>query len=466
MLFAVIMFCSLLISTSIALFSLRQLSREHTEELLSTLSKDIERSIDNELSETVSVSKTIANDTLLIRLLEEEETDMEMISERLADYTSRLENTFAYQWVFIASDKTKGYYANTGLYQILDPTTEEDSWYADFVNQGAEYNVTIGKDNDTPDTWTIFADVRIENDEGDFLGICGIALQLDDLQEMIRSYEEEYGIEVLFVDSDGVVQLTSSDVGEAATLEDFEPDSIDREELVVTRQGTRENYTITKYVEQVSWYMIINDFDPYSHTIDVYLIAFNVLSFVVMLFVTFLCLHYMVRKSRSLLAASYGDELTGMYNRRAYEDYLKELRKDGLSSNLTVIAFDVNGLKTANDSLGHNAGDELIRGASQVILEVFSPYGKCYRTGGDEFMAILDEEIADVRELTDQFELRMAQWKGSHVKKLSISYGVVSASQQTELSVDELVAMADEKMYHRKQKFYKKMRSEKKRVSK
>jgi diguanylate cyclase (GGDEF)-like protein len=456
-LFSIIMFFALLFSTLTSLFTIRKMSREHTEELLSTLTADIEHCIDSELVTVVNVSKTIANDTLLIDLLENEEgVGSNAIESRLVDYTDRLETTFSYAWVFIASDKSKAYYADTGIYRILDPDTEEDSWYREFVDAGEEYYVSIGRDNDEPDVWSIFTDVRIVNDEGKFLGVCGISLYLDELQEQIRHYEQEYGVEVLFVNEDGEVQLKSGDLSDSKILEDFHPSEISGEGLVVNRQGLSSDYTITKYLDQLGWYMIINDYDPFVQSGNLYLIIFNCLSFFVLILITFLCLRYMLKRNQMLFAFSYGDEMTGLYNRRAYENHLEQLRKRDSLDDVTMIVFDVNGLKKTNDTIGHHAGDELIKGMAHAIREVFASCGKCYRIGGDEFVAIIETEIPDIRVLTDRLDEVVSKRRGAFGEELSVSYGVVRGAKKPGMTVDELIASADEKMYHQKRKYYKK----------
>ena len=70
-----------------------------------------------------------------------------------------------------------------------------------------------------------------------------------------------------------------------------------------------------------------------------------------------------------------------------------------LEKKLTFVSIDVNGLKLVNDSLGHEAGDELLKGAACCIQRCVGPYGKVYRIGGDEFVVLckLDKELMSER---------------------------------------------------------------------
>lgn len=146
------------------------------------------------------------------------------------------------------------------------------------------------------------------------------------------------------------------------------------------------------------------------------------------------------------------DQLTGMLNRRCYEQHLQLLRGGEIPAGMTVCAFDINGLKMVNDNLGHYAGDELIRGAADCIEGVCGKYGRCYRTGGDEFMALLEGTGLPVEELKEKLILRCSCFKGSYVSGLSISVGIIRAMGGE--NIDELVRQADQLMYDDKKHFY------------
>jgi diguanylate cyclase (GGDEF)-like protein len=358
-------------------------------------------------------------------------------------------------WVFIVSDESKAYYTNEGLYRTLDPdNNSDDTWYTDFVQMDRTYNVTIGRDSDTPDVWTIFVDARIENEAGEFLGVCGVAVEVSDLEEILRSYEEEYDIDILFVDENGSVQIANGSVAGDVVQEFTLPEDRDGEQVIVTKSGSRNNYTIIKYIEPLRWYMVIRDFDPYNRTVDYMLITFNVICFVIFLLIALICLHSIIRRNQQMFAYSYTDGLTGLLNRRSFEDDIGKLKKRSSLKNVTFAALDVNSLKRMNDTQGHMAGDELIKAAAVIIRDTFAPYGKCYRTGGDEFLAILDKPVGDMAALLDEFEDALSGWHGQYVTRISVSCGFACADDYPGYSVEQLLAIADEEMYKKKKEYY------------
>lgn len=89
-----------------------------------------------------------------------------------------------------------------------------------------------------------------------------------------------------------------------------------------------------------------------------------------------------------------------------------------------MFSIDINGLKAVNDTLGHSAGDELIRAAARCISQVLGRYGKCYRIGGDEFIAILrveKEKIAEIQKSFDAVQEKQNA-KGGNGVSLSLGY--------------------------------------------
>lgn len=85
---------------------------------------------------------------------------------------------------------------------------------------------------------------------------------------------------------------------------------------------------------------------------------------------------------------SFHDTLTGLYNRTYFDEEVARM-KTGRQSPVGIIVMDLNGLKTANDTLGHNAGDALLKAAGEAIARSVRKDEVAARTGGDEFLVLL-----------------------------------------------------------------------------
>jgi len=158
------------------------------------------------------------------------------------------------------------------------------------------------------------------------------------------------------------------------------------------------------------------------------------------------------RREEHLIRISMTDEMTRLFNRRCYEEDIAALKKKGLDKDLALISADVNGLKTVNDSKGHSAGDELIVGAATCLLSVIAPFGRVYRTGGDEFMALV--HTPDCEALIGEIRNRIAEWHGALVDNVSISIGYASRSEYPDDDIRTLEKISDRRMYDDKARYY------------
>ena len=93
---------------------------------------------------------------------------------------------------------------------------------------------------------------------------------------------------------------------------------------------------------------------------------------------------------QKLRRASFHDQLTGLYNRFFFEFEMERLKKEGRGP-LGILVCDVDGLKLVNDTLGHAAGDDLLRSVAWVLRRSLREQDLLFRIGGDEFVAFLPE---------------------------------------------------------------------------
>jgi len=145
---------------------------------------------------------------------------------------------------------------------------------------------------------------------------------------------------------------------------------------------------------------------------------------------------------------SYHDHLTGLYNRRFYEEELKRLDTER-NLPLTIVIGDVNGLKLINDSFGHDKGDELIKKVAEVIKNGCRADDIIARLGGDEFVILLpktnnfeaEQIIKRIQEETLKEELGSID--------ISVSFGWKTKNKKEEKTQD-LFKKAEDHMYMKK----------------
>ncbi|HAU1767256.1 sensor domain-containing diguanylate cyclase [Legionella pneumophila serogroup 1] len=160
----------------------------------------------------------------------------------------------------------------------------------------------------------------------------------------------------------------------------------------------------------------------------------------------------MVEMELESLHLSLTDELTGLSNRRGFlklASYLfQKCQQD--NKNFTLLFFDLDKFKQVNDQLGHAEGDKVLKIFSKSLLQNFRCYDVIARLGGDEFCVFcsgLNEKEVDniTRRLKDSL-------KSQETKDYSIEFSVgsIEYNQAKHRTLDDMLAMADAKMYRDK----------------
>ena len=145
---------------------------------------------------------------------------------------------------------------------------------------------------------------------------------------------------------------------------------------------------------------------------------------------------------------SYHDPLTGLYNRRFYEEELTRLDTKR-NRPLTIVMGDVNALKLTNDSFGHTTGDRLLKKVAEVIRKGCRVDDIIARLGGDEFVIILPQTGAyEAEQMIKRFK-DIASNEKIDLVDISVSYGYETKINE-DIEVQEVLKKAEEYMYKEK----------------
>lgn len=154
---------------------------------------------------------------------------------------------------------------------------------------------------------------------------------------------------------------------------------------------------------------------------------------------------------RALRDMSLTDELTGLHNRRGFyllgEQALRNARRD--KRPVTVFFVDADGLKTINDTLGHDVGSELLRDIALLLRKSFRSSDVVGRLGGDEFAVITGIGEADLASVLLRLnrEAEIANEEGNKPYRISCSTGRATAEPESDEPFAALVERADAAMY-------------------
>ncbi len=449
-----IVILSFVLSTIMSLLSLRIMAERNMQELSKTLASRIYDSISSELSEPVTVSRAMAHDTFLIETLKNEDSaGTEVTAEIMAEYLSAQKNAFDYEAAFVVSDESKCYYSYGGISKQMDlVSSDRDQWYSEFLSSGRDYDLDVDRDELSQDQWTVFVDARIEDEDHTLLGVCGVGARMNGNQDLFVNLENEYGVKINLVDSDGLIHV------------DTDESRIENEYLTGLRLSAgndyvyqklgNDHYAVSKYIDKMDRYLVVQSDGSAERMELLNMLLLNVVLCVVVLVIMLIAIRAIIARTRALTSVSFVDQPTQLLNRRAFEEKKAELTQTKLKENFVYITADLNGLKGVNDTLGHTAGDELIKGAADCIKACFGKYGEIYRIGGDEFAAMLLITENQYKEAMAKLDETAANWRGEIVKELSISCGHASAREFPSGNISELIKISDERMYAAKDEYY------------
>ena len=149
---------------------------------------------------------------------------------------------------------------------------------------------------------------------------------------------------------------------------------------------------------------------------------------------------------------SLEDDLTGLHNRRGFMTLAEQQRKLAVRKrhNLLLVFADLDGLKQINDTLGHAAGNQAIVETANALRETFRESDVVARLGGDEFLVLLVEtDSTSFKGLASRLRQKLALLNARpHPQyELSLSLGVAEFDPDSDMTLEQLIDLADMAMY-------------------
>jgi diguanylate cyclase (GGDEF)-like protein len=160
-------------------------------------------------------------------------------------------------------------------------------------------------------------------------------------------------------------------------------------------------------------------------------------------------------QSAELQVQSLSDELTGLYNRRGFMvlSHQYALTAARQKRPFAILFSDLNGLKAINDTHGHEAGDDAITRMAAAMKATFREADIVARLGGDEYVALVDgADEASIEQVITRLREEMDADAKRHTTpyRLHTSIGVAFQNAEHSQTIEQLLTLADEKMYEEK----------------
>ena len=289
---------SFILAILVSILSLTLLARENTKEVDTMLTYRVYDVISGNLNEPIIVAQTMSCNDFLIDFLENEDslTEEEAVSI-MQSYLSGVRDGLEYDSAFLVSENSRRYYTYDGLNKIVDPVNDDhDIWYSMFVDQNVPYDLDVDNDEVNRGRWTVFVNARIEDSDGNLLGVCGVGVQMSDIQQLFRECEQEYGVKINLVDHEGLVQVDTDDINiETARLGSNIRINENTNEYV--SQTTDDNeFVVTKYVEYLDWYLVVISAPTTISRDFIEVIVLNIVMFLIVLWILIMMITMILKR--------------------------------------------------------------------------------------------------------------------------------------------------------------------------
>lgn len=259
------------VTSLISYHSNQGLFKQETENVSNLTAEGIYHKIESIFTKPVSISLTMANDSLLKQFLSEEaeRKDEKEYIAILQNYLRTYKDKYGYDSAFLVSAETNRYYNFNGVDRVLFPDNPENEWYFSQLDSNQEYYLNI--DNDEVATAdndiTVFINCKIRDEQGKVMGVVGVGFRVNYIQSIFRDYEERYHIKAFLVDDDGTIEISTSQTGYEKTelfsdigYAQLKEQVLEGKEEIHTfwySGGGKKGYLVTQYIPALSWHLIV-----------------------------------------------------------------------------------------------------------------------------------------------------------------------------------------------------------------
>ena len=407
----------------------------------------------DELLRPLYIAETFASSIDFTTSMDSADLDEQALLDRLEALEKDLGLTF-----FVASDKTRRQYFSDG--RTLNLVEGEVWWYFQAKKSERDFMADLGQIGDVH----LYYDVKITGSDGEFLGYVGVGKSVQNFLDTFDRYKAMYGYNFLFVNDKDEIMLSSLPglvvkdayiptlqstewFGKAArTNASYDSEIVEVEE---------EDFLVSAFaIDELGWrLLLLVPLEARQAQITKSFFA-NALATIPIIFalagsVLFLLVVY----KRRIEKTSEVDALTGLPNRIHVQRRFDTLRRS--SRELCVIIIDLDNFKAINDAHGHDAGDRVLKAATDVFRRELRDEDTVSRWGGEEFVMLIPASSIEIGRAIAERARRNLESLSIEARDARISvtasFGVAFGAAHEE-SLDELLTKADEVLYKAKEK--------------
>ncbi|WP_286234788.1 GGDEF domain-containing protein [Thalassotalea sediminis] len=416
--------------------------------------------VNTEIIRPLNTAYFMANDPLLIELIEQDNVSQ----ERLLSYLKAM--SIRHNIVtFLAIEKHGINIDSTG--EVLSLNSDKVEWYYRLKEQNHTQFADIGNAADPH----LFFDIKLFNAKDEFLGFAGVAIDLDHFAKAFAQYSERFGFELVFANEKNEVMLSSNYLmktdshhrrDEIVNVNDLDwyqsmlenADEKLLNSIVAFTQGDRVVSQMP--LQALNWRMYI--ISPPASEQQEYWTLFLTrigLFLLVVLVLYSIFIGFLDFFKHKLVASSETDYLTQLPNRSFLTWKFEELACT--YNDICVVIADIDYFKQINDQYGHVVGDAVLKEIAKQLENCLRSGDICGRWGGEEFVMLLPDLTSEQAvEIIERLRKSIASFSFSHSSisqpfNITVSFGICQQQSESQ-SLDNLLQYADKALYKAKSK--------------
>ena len=456
---AVIFFVTIITVVLASYLTLKNVVNNHNKQVQSAITP-LFSLITSEILRPLNVANFMAHNQFIIDYANQEK----IVDDYIISYLQKISKSYN-MVAFIALEKHNIMVDSNAKKLPLNNKGVE--WFHRLKDLPDDQFTDIGNTN-TPH---LYFDNRMRNNEGDFLGFTGVAIDLRHFSNKFEEYSDRFGFEFFFVDSNNIITLSSDKILKSKShhrkmlinrLSDFpwyqsltKNNNADKNLSAEVMYTTETGLLISQMpIKELNWRMFIVS-PPAAEQSEywkIFIGRFVLFFFIAIIFYMMILSMINYLKSR-LIRHSETDYLTQLPNRShiywRFDDFVKS------NKNLCVVLADIDNFKRVNDTYGHLVGDDVLRIISEQLTLNLRKIDVVGRWGGEEFIMLLPETTAEqahviverIRKNIAAISFPISSTSGSFTT--TISFGICELPLEDK-TIEDYVDCADKALYEAK----------------
>jgi len=427
-------------------------------------SDNVYSEIQKDLVRPILISSMMARDTFVRDWVMNGEQDIQQMTR----YLREVQEHYGAVTSFFISEKSRTYYQAKGVLKRVQEDEPRDRWYFRVREMQKSYEINVDVDMANQDRLTFFINYKVFDYDQNFIGVTGVGLTVDTVVKLIDDYQERYGRSVYFVGTDGRIALTGAkggpnDMRAGQSLSEVPGLNELLANLSQPQSGNfqyqengRGHFLNVRFIPELNWYLFVDKYENgdlagIRHSLYLNLLICLLVTTVVLVLVSIALRRYQAH----ITAMATTDALTELSNRRGFDllanQAIQEVRRN--QSQLCALLLDLDHFKELNDTHGHLAGDEVLRGFAHQLQDNLRQSDIICRWGGEEFILLLKDTTPEqARLLAEKIRQQTEQSRFSYNDiSLHITTSIGLAELHPDDTLNQLLARADRALYRAKQ---------------